>query len=128
MKIDLLKKSDYADIMILSFLKEKGFEVIETKLYNVLSKMKNFGIRENRKLLGFMGVSKHEIEALFVSPKYFGKGVGRSLMLYAIKDLNLKKVSVNEQNQKAFDFYKKFGFKSISKTNAIALIFHIQLI
>ena len=62
-----------------------------------------------------MGVSENEIESLFIDPEYFGKGLGKNLILYAIKDLNLKKFSVNEQNQKALSFYKKLGFKIVKR-------------
>jgi putative acetyltransferase len=78
--------------------------------------MNLFGIKETGNLLGFMGVSEYEIEALFVNPEYFDKGIGKHLLLYAIKELNLKKVSVNEQNQKAFNFYKSLDFVRYQKT------------
>ncbi|MDR2427488.1 MAG: GNAT family N-acetyltransferase [Endomicrobium sp.] len=124
MKIELLSKADYKDVMIVweksvkathFFIKEKDFELIKSTLYRILPNMKIFGIKKAGTILGFMGVSDNEIESLFIDPEYFGKGLGKNLIIYAIKDLNLKKVSGNEQNQKAFSFYKKLGFKIVKR-------------
>ncbi|MDR1104697.1 MAG: GNAT family N-acetyltransferase [Endomicrobium sp.] len=124
MKIELLGKADYKDVMIVweksvkathFFIQAKDYELIKSTLYRILPNMKVFGIKKDGKLLGFMGVSENEIESLFVDPEYFGKEIGKNLIVYAIGDLNLKKVSVNEQNQKAFSFYKNFGFKIVKR-------------
>ncbi|MDR1942786.1 MAG: GNAT family N-acetyltransferase [Endomicrobium sp.] len=124
MKIELLGKADYKDVMIVweksvkathFFIQAKDYELIKSTLYRSLPNMRVFGIKKSGKLLGFMGVSENEIESLFVDPEYFGKGIGKNLIVYAIRDLNLKKISVNEQNQKAFSFYKKFGFKIVKR-------------
>jgi putative acetyltransferase len=124
MKIELLGKADYKDVMIVweksvkathFFIQAKDYELIKSTLYRILPNMKVFGIKKDGKLLGFMGVFENEIESLFVDPEYFGKEIGKNLIVYAIGDLNLKKVSVNEQNQKAFSFYKNFGFKIVKR-------------
>jgi putative acetyltransferase len=121
MKIELLGKADYKDVMIVweksvkathFFIKEKDFEPIKSTLYRNLPNIKIFGIKKAGKILDFMGVSDNGIESLFIDPEYFGKGLGKNLIIYAIKDLNLKKDSVNEQNQKAFSFYKVKRLKS----------------
>lgn len=52
-------------------------------------------------ILGFMRVSGDDIEMLFIDPDFMGKGIGKILLLHAINNLNVKKVDVNEQNEKA---------------------------
>lgn len=65
---------------------------------------------------GFLGVSDGNIEMLFVAPKSFGKGIGRLLLEYAVKELGATKVDVNEQNTNALAFYKHMGFAIISRS------------
>lgn len=67
-------------------------------------------------ILGFMGTSSDNIEMLFIDPKFRATGVGRSLTEFAIKQLKITHVDVNEQNIQALGFYKKIGFKIIGRS------------
>lgn len=60
---------------------------------------------------GFIGVADDKVEMLFVDPEYFGQGLGKALLNYAVETLNIHFVDVNEQNQQAVNFYLKYGFK-----------------
>jgi ribosomal protein S18 acetylase RimI-like enzyme len=56
-----------------------------------------------------------EIDSIYINEEYRGKGVGKELILLALKWLeNLKcetiRVSIAEGNEAVFDFYKKLGF------------------
>jgi len=53
---------------------------------------------------------------LFLDPKYFGQGFGKMLMDFALSELAVDKVDVNEQNINAVNFYKKFGFGIVERT------------
>ena len=66
--------------------------------------------------MGFIGTSNDTIEMLFINPDFRGKGVGRVLTNFAVKDLKIKKVDVNEQNFQAIGFYEKLGFKVIGRS------------
>lgn len=70
-----------------------------------------FGVKEDGKLLGFLGTHDTDIEMLFIRPDARGKGVGKALLLHAVEKLNCTKVDVNEQNQQAADFYIYMGFE-----------------
>jgi putative acetyltransferase len=70
---------------------------------------------ENSRIQGFLGVHQDYVDMLFIHPDYFGKGVGTTLLKHALEDLGATKVSVNEQNEKALGFYKKFGFKTVRR-------------
>jgi putative acetyltransferase len=65
----------------------------------------------NGEMLGFIAIDKNKIEMLFVSPEYFGKGVGGALVDFALKDMHVNEVDVNEQNANAREFYEHMGFK-----------------
>lgn len=70
---------------------------------------------ENR-IIAFSGVAEDKLEMLFVNPKYFGKGIGKALLEYAIAKQNVCKVDVNEDNPQAVGFYLKCGFATISRS------------
>jgi len=73
-------------------------------------------LTEDDFVIGFIGVADKKIEMLFLDPKYFGQGLGKMLMNFAISELAADKVDVNEQNIKAVNFYKKSGFETIERT------------
>ena len=53
---------------------------------------------------------------LFVSDECRGKGIGKSLVEYAVKTLNVNYVDVNEQNPQALGFYEHVGFEVFKKS------------
>lgn len=71
---------------------------------------------ENHKPIAFMGIEGGKIEMLFVSPDYFGKGVGRLLAELAISQYEVQYVDVNEQNPQAIGFYEHIGFEVFERT------------
>ncbi|MDR1494188.1 MAG: GNAT family N-acetyltransferase, partial [Planctomycetaceae bacterium] len=77
-----------------------------------------FAVRDHvDKILGFMGTSEDKVEMLFVHPNEMRKGIGKLLLDYAVGELMIKKVDVNEQNKNALEFYKKHGFVVYERTN-----------
>ena len=68
------------------------------------------------KILGFLGVAEGNIEMLFLDPASRGKGIGRLLVQYAIEEMSVQKVDVNEQNPDAVGFYKHVGFEVTSRS------------
>ncbi|WP_291781866.1 GNAT family N-acetyltransferase [Cecembia sp.] len=63
-----------------------------------------------KKILGFLGLSKEKIEMLFIHPDFRGQGIGKNLTNFAVNERKILKVEVNEQNIQAVNFYKKLGF------------------
>jgi GNAT superfamily N-acetyltransferase len=59
-----------------------------------------------------------EIRRIYASPEYLGKGVGKALMESTISEARRRGcdclwLGVWEKNQRAIDFYKKWGFREI---------------
>jgi putative acetyltransferase len=101
-----------------SFLLTSDFEDIKELVKTIDFKdFEVYCIMTNKEVAGFIGVAEHKIEMLFLSPDFIGKGFGKELMLFAIKELKADKVDVNEQNTKAVEFYQKFGFKPYERTD-----------
>ena len=100
------------------FLKPSDFrsikEIVKTIDFNAFEV---YCLVQNAEVAGFLGVAEQKVEMLFLSPKYFGKGLGKKLLDFAVKELRVHKVDVNEQNTNAVDFYQKFGFKTYERTD-----------
>lgn len=67
-------------------------------------------------IVGILGVAGDDLSMLFLEPGAIGKGVGKQLLTYAIDQLKVRKVSVNEQNTSAVNFYERFGFKTVGRS------------
>ncbi|OUL59950.1 GNAT family N-acetyltransferase [Flavobacterium sp. AJR] len=76
-----------------------------------------FCLTEADTVLGFIGIAENKIEMLFLAPEHIGKGLGKTLMNFAINELDVNKVDVNEQNHNAINFYSKFGFLPYDRTD-----------
>ncbi|WP_456461196.1 GNAT family N-acetyltransferase [Reichenbachiella sp.] len=119
--ISSLDKSDYQEMIEVwegsvrathDFLPES--RIVELKpliLDQYFDAVQLFGVKEEGRILGFLGIHEVDIEMLFIHPEARGKGVGKTLLLHAIEDLNCTKVDVNEQNKQAVDFYLYMGFQ-----------------
>lgn len=70
----------------------------------------------NNKLVAFMGVEENKIEMLFVQSSMRGKGIGKKLVEYAIKNYEIQYVDVNEQNIQGIEFYEHLGFKTFERS------------
>ena len=69
----------------------------------------------DEELIGLMGVEAPELLMLFARPDYIGKGVGGALMRFALDELGVSEVEVNEDNAHAVGFYEKFGFRTTER-------------
>ncbi len=112
--VELWKKSVKASH---EFLTETD---IENLIPTVRDALKNINhliiVRSSNEEIGFMGIEESKIEMLFISPEYFGHGLGKQLVKNAINDYGCMFVDVNEQNPKAENFYRRMGFKEFERT------------
>lgn len=81
---------------------------------------------------GFVGVAENKVEMLFIDPDYMGQGLGKQLLNYAISQLGVTEVDVNEQNPKAVGFYLNNGFEVASRSELDGMgkpypILHLKL-
>ena len=115
--------SDYPEIMRVwesavkathHFLKAEDFEFYK-KLGTIqyLPAVDLYILRIEKTIIGFIGVSGNHLEMLFIDADFRGKGYGKVLLNYAIRSLGIATLDVNEQNEQAFAFYKKMGFRIV---------------
>ncbi len=99
------------------FLIPSDFEEIKELVKNLdFNALAVFCLVHQSSVMGFIGVIENKVEMLFLAPDFFGKGLGKKLMNFAIKELNADKVDVNEQNKHAVGFYTKLGFEMYERT------------
>jgi ribosomal protein S18 acetylase RimI-like enzyme len=72
----------------------------------------------NSKDEAIKGARPLEIRRIYASREYQGRGVGKELMLATIKEARRRGcdcvwLGVWEKNQRAIDFYKKWGFQEV---------------
>ena len=114
-------------------LAEEHIQFFKPLIPQYLGAVQLFCVKNDQnRIEGFLGVAEHSIEMLFLHPSAMGKGMGRKLLRFAIDSLHANKVDVNEQNEKAVDFYKHMGFVVISRSETDGLgkpfpILHMEL-
>ena len=126
-RIDYIDKFEYKDVVEVweasvrathHFLKEEDINYFKPLILNIyLAAVELRCYRdENNAIIGFLGVANQNLEMLFIHPTHRGKRVGKTLLEYAIRNLNVTKVDVNEQNEQAVGFYQHCGFKTIGRS------------
>lgn len=135
--IDKLHTDHYPEILSVwessvrashDFLAEADIRVYKDTIGNTyLDQLRLFGVRQDDRLLGFIGVGKTAIGLLFVLPETQGMSIGLSLVNYVYQHLYITEVDVNEQNTRACDFYRHLGFEVTdrSATDAIGKPFPV---
>jgi Acetyltransferases len=98
------------------FLSEEAVQTIKTSLPEILREIPNLIIAEDESPIAFMGISHQELEMLFVAPEFRGHGIGKQLITYGIKNFNVNKLTVNEQNPQAIGFYQHLDFETYRRT------------
>lgn len=63
----------------------------------------------------FAGIEDDMLEMLFVAPHARGKGLGRQLVEYLVRERGIRRVDVNEQNTQAVRFYARLGFRATGR-------------
>lgn len=102
-------------------------------LHEYLKSVTLFCSRDDHdRIVGFLGISGRKLEMLFIKPDNRGKGIGELLLNYAIDIMGIDSVDVNEQNEQAIGFYKRYGFKITRRSEVDGLgkpypVLHMKL-
>lgn len=98
------------------FLKEEDFLYFKKQLPVYFQYVMLLGFEQEGVLVGFMGIANGNLEMLFVDNCCRGAGIGKQLVAYAVANLQVTKVDVNEQNTQAIGFYKYMGFNIVGRS------------
>ncbi len=98
------------------FLKEEDFLYYKEQIPAYFQHVTLIGFEQEGVLVGFMGIAEENLEMLFIDNDCRGTGIGKQLIAYAIANLQVTKVDVNEQNIQAVGFYKYIGFNILKRS------------
>jgi putative acetyltransferase len=126
-QIDQVSKDDFDNLLAIweasvrathDFITEDNIQFFKSLVRNeALPSLDLRCVRDGKNLpIGFVGVSNGKVEMLFIHPDYFGLGIGKRLLEYALLHLKATLLDVNEQNPKAIGFYKKMGFMVVGRS------------
>lgn len=114
----LLKVWEESVLATHDFLTPGDFNDIRTAVPSInFNAFDVYCLLNGSEVIGFLGVAEDKVEMLFLSPAFLGKGLGKKLLNFAIRELKADKVDVNEDNGRAVEFYKRFGFDVYERTN-----------
>lgn len=100
------------------FLSDEEIKQIKEYVPQELSGVEHLIVAENEddKPIAFMGTENSRLEMLFLLSTERGKGLGKQLIQYGIKNYGITEVTVNEQNPQAVGFYEHLGFETYKRT------------
>ena len=101
------------------FLSDSDITEIKKYVPQALAGIAHLVVAEREEALpvGFMGVEKHQLAMLFLSPEERGKGLGKRLLRYGMETYSIRELTVNEQNPLAKGFYEHMGFQVYKRTD-----------
>ena len=101
------------------FLSEQDIENLKPMVLSALQAVpKLFCLFHEKEcgVIGFMGVDGGMLEMLFLASAWRGQGYGKRMICYAIDELKISRVDVNEQNPHARRFYERAGFSVYARS------------
>ena len=97
--------------------KDDGFSFGELQVVTMIDNyfrkdeiLKNILVYDDGLIKGFIQMNGTEICKIYVDTFFHGKGLGKELIEYAIKEHNANNLWALEKNERAISFYKKHGF------------------
>ena len=97
------------------FLSEEDLRYYRARIKNIYFQAVELYVIRKQHIVAFMGLSDDMVEMLFVLPTEKGKGYGTALLNYALEERHIRKIDVNEQNDEAYRFYLRCGYKVIGR-------------
>lgn len=101
------------------FLSDSEISRIREYVPQALQNVAHLLVAENEsgEPIGFLGTEQERLEMLFLSPQERGKGIGKEMLQYGMKQYGIRELTVNEQNPHAVRFYENLGFATYKRTD-----------
>lgn len=99
------------------FLSDAEVKKIKEYVPQALEDVEHLIVVEAERPIAFMGTQNGRLEMLFITPEERGKGIGKQLLQYGVKNYGVFEVTVNEQNPQAVGFYEHMGFETYKRTD-----------
>ncbi|MGJ1196057.1 acetyltransferase [Sphingobacterium spiritivorum] len=99
------------------FLREEDFLFFKEAIpRDYLPQLTAYILYDQEQAMGYIAVAEQHLEMLFVDADSRGKGYGKMLLNYAVEQLGVRYVDVNEQNEQAAGFYFRMGFEQTGRS------------
>jgi len=96
------------------FLSEEFFEQERKNIASIhLPNAETWVYELDGVVVGFISLIGNEVGAIFVDPKFHGKGIGRELMDHARNLREVLELDVFKDNLIGRSFYRKYGFSKV---------------
>ena len=101
------------------FLSDVGIETIKKYIPEALVRVEYLVIAKDEAghPSAFMGIENEVLEMLFITPEHRGKGLGKALLNLGFEKYGVRRLTVNEQNPNAIEFYEHLGFRVYKRTD-----------
>lgn len=93
------------------YFREYTVEALKNQYEKTPSLIQNTFVYDDGCVKGFIRFEQTEIKKLFVEPVLQGKGIGNSLIAFALSEKNARYLWALEKNKRAIAFYEKHGFQ-----------------
>lgn len=70
----------------------------------------NLWVYDDGVVKGFLEAENQEVKKLFVEPVLQGQSIGAELLMYAIREMDVRTLWALEKNTRAIAFYQRHGF------------------
>ena len=117
-RVQLLEVWERSVLATHHFLDPVDFEEIKKEVQAIdFNQLEVYCLTHREQVLGFVGVWERKVEMLFLDPAYFGQGLGKKLLSFALTELDADRIDVNEQNTYAVEFYLRCGFEVLERVD-----------
>ncbi|MEG2254903.1 MAG: GNAT family N-acetyltransferase [Vagococcus sp.] len=100
-----------------SFLTQEDQAFFKEHLPNYLNEVDVLLWKDGKDIIGFSGVTNDNLDMLFLDPDFIGKQYGSHILNWLVANKGVTRLDVNEQNEKAKEFYLQHGFVVASRSD-----------
>lgn len=84
---------------------------VPAQMERLKPRLPNLWVYDDGVVKGFLEAENQEVKKLFVEPVLQGQSIGAELLMYAIREMDVRTLWALEKNTRAIAFYQRHGFR-----------------
>ncbi|MBP3541117.1 MAG: GNAT family N-acetyltransferase [Clostridia bacterium] len=84
---------------------------VPAQMESLKPRLPNLWVYDDGVVKGFLEAENQEVKKLFVEPVLQGQSIGAELLMYAIREMDVRTLWALEKNTRAIAFYQRHGFR-----------------